>query len=591
MVSSDEDRGDTSPQIVPFPVSVRSSRRRRSRLSRPLSPPSACEESVHYPVFNPEDPRHNPTLGRVVLERADSLPQTAQAAGSIRWMHGLPGRSLRRARSGLQALRSGLHRHPSRSADDDHTSSGLWSSSDSAEGSSDPRERFFSSTVSEASTEEDYDFGTGLYRTGCNSPRPKNGGGKDISTLTSPSNLGPLPSLNTAADMPLLLPMETIISASTNESSPTTERSPTPEKSPTAEKWTTTTERSPTTENSPDTERSTATEGLSSTERSPTAEGWSISTASNMPSPNDAPVAGLEARLKLFSASPSETLTSNVAHQPLLPELPNRNSSLRDTSSTAACLSEPDQSILKDAKDLHIPIEETNMGCPSRTPSAPLRQSQVEQVPCGETEVVVRTEEICSPGDSQPEDHQTECVAEDTEPTTVVKKSSLNLNNTLPEVELGGLAGMEYYLSLNTEGVSEESKTSDEEPSPDSLSDNDRNVPLSPWLPTDKPDRTSLLSLRDEYFLVDGKSTDLRPDRGDNPIKGERGFAGDGGLHSGPGLDRDLSIRTQEIPEIIGPGGPIGVPSPRSFPREREGSDSTEEYLVTYSLLHRHYFS
>lgn len=153
---------------------------------------------------------------------------------------------------------------------------------------------------------------------------------------------------------------------------------------------------------------------------------------------------------------------------------------------------------------------------------------------------------------------------------------------------------MEYYLSsLNTLGASDarENKTSDEEPSPNSLSEEDGQAHLSPWIPADKRDRTSPLSLQDEYFLVDGKSTDLRPDRGDNPIKGERGFVGDGGLHSGPGLDRNLSIRAQDIPEIIGPGGSMGIPSPRPLRRDREGSDSTEEYLVTYSLLHQHYFS
>ncbi|KAL4794725.1 hypothetical protein BDV19DRAFT_182801 [Aspergillus venezuelensis] len=589
MVSSDEDRGEISPQIVPFPVSVRSTRRRRSRLSRPLSPPSTCEESAHYPIFNPEDPRHNPALGRVALERADTLPQTAQAAGSIRWMHGLPGRSLRRARSGLQALRSGLHRRPSRSADDDHAINGMWSSSDSAEGSSDPRERFFSSTVSEASTEEDYDFGTGLYRTGCNSPRPKNIGSKDLSALTHPLDSAPSLGLQSRVNMPLLFPMDTITSAPTDNGSPTAENSLLIDKSPTIENWNAT-KKSPTIERSPVTDRSTTTGAFGSTGKSPTVEVGSISTVSNMPSPSDVPVSGFEDQFKLDSISPSQSSTSNMAHQPLLPELPNRNSSLLDTSSVAAYMSEPDQSPSADTKSPLTPVDETTTSCP-RTPPAPLQSSQIEQAPYCETEIVVRTEETCSTAEMQPDDHQTEYVAEDTKPMSVVKKPSLNLNNALPEVELGGLAGMEHYLSVNTGGASEESKTSDEEPSPDSLIDNDRHAPLSPWLPTDKGDRTSLLSLRDEYFLVDGKSTDLRPDRGDNPIKGERVFAGDGGLHSGPGLDRDLSIRTQEIPEIIGPGGPIGVPSPRSFPREREGSDSTEEYLVTYSLLHRHYFS
>lgn len=152
---------------------------------------------------------------------------------------------------------------------------------------------------------------------------------------------------------------------------------------------------------------------------------------------------------------------------------------------------------------------------------------------------------------------------------------------------------MDYYLSLNGLGAIEthENKTSSENPSPDSFTEDDGEARLSPWIPADKADRTSPASLRDEYFLVDGKSTDLRPDRGNNPIKSERAFAGDGGLHSGPGLDRNASIQAQEIPEIIGPGGPMGMPSPRLLRRDRDSSDSTDEYLVTYSLLHQHYFS
>ncbi|KAL4927689.1 uncharacterized protein BDV17DRAFT_266251 [Aspergillus undulatus] len=604
MVSSDEDGGDISPQIVPFPVSARPSRPRRSRLARPPTPPSACEESAHYPVFNPEDPRHNPALGRNGgLDPVESLPQTAQSVGSIRWMHGLPGRSLRRARSGLQALRSGLHRRPSRSADESHVTNGLWSSSDSAEGSSDPRERFFSSTVSEASTEEDYEFGTGLYRTGCNCPGPKKDEGKDTSLPSVPhTNLDPLPRLSSGADMPLIFPMDTIASASPDEDLSSAEKSLITEDSPTVEKWQTTekyptVEKWPTTEMVPTTAKSLTTERSSITERSPTTEGFPIAeesptterlpaaedqptyTNSRFPRPGDAPVAVFDDK----SPAPS------VDHQTSIQDLSTWKYPVPGSSSTAASPGESQLDPSADFKEAHAPVEATGISCLSRTSSL-LRPSQAEQVPCGETEVTVTTKEICSTNIRESESHKAEAVDEQTQSTSAARKTSFNLDHALPEVELSGLASMEYYLSLNTMGASEESKTSDEEPSPDSLI-GDRHAPLSPWLPTDKGDRTSLLSLQDEYFLVDGKSTDLRPDRGDNPIKGERGFAGDGGLHSGPGLDRNLSVRTQEIPEIIGPGGPMGAPRPRSFPRDREGSDSTEEYLVTYSLLHRHYFS
>ena len=44
----------------------------------------------------------------------------------------------------------------------------IWPPSDSSEGSTDQQDDDFPSTISEASTEEDFDFGTGLYRTPCN---------------------------------------------------------------------------------------------------------------------------------------------------------------------------------------------------------------------------------------------------------------------------------------------------------------------------------------------------------------------------------------------------------------------------------------
>ncbi|KAL2856655.1 hypothetical protein BJY01DRAFT_171291 [Aspergillus pseudoustus] len=209
MVPSDEDGCDPAPKPVQaaFSISVRSSRRRRSRLSRPPTPPSACEESAHYPVFNPEDPRHNPALRTTVSpDNADGLSQTAHLTGSRHWMQSLPGRSLRRARSGLQALRSGLHRRSAnQNTDSPIVINGVWPSSDSAEGSSDQHERSFSSTVSEASTEEDYDFGTHLYRTGCNYPDFSDDIGKDLGSPSETHHSHHIisPALSTGAEAPL----------------------------------------------------------------------------------------------------------------------------------------------------------------------------------------------------------------------------------------------------------------------------------------------------------------------------------------------------------------------------------------------------
>ncbi|KAL4807249.1 hypothetical protein BDV18DRAFT_114638 [Aspergillus unguis] len=531
MSTSDEDCGDLPPQVVPFPVSMRSRRRRGSRLSRQPSSPSACEESIHYPVFNPKDPRHNPALERTMCQgNVDNVPQTTYPSGSMRWMQGLPGRSLRRARSGIQALRSGLQRRPVRS-DDEQGSNGLWSSSDSAGCSSDTRGCRFSSNVSEASTEEDYTFGTDLYRTGCNCPDSKGKSIEDIGlpSYFPPSHLSTIPALSTETESIVAFPVEVVTDIPSNEDSPITT----------------------------DLTAATADEGP--------------------------PVTKLDDHCSADQAIVSESPAFGSDSQPTTQEEPDRDLPKNIILQTA--MEDDELKSSTDQKSSHVSVKKTNTN--SITPkssSSSLKQLQVEHVPCDGTEVTVTAKEI----------HPTGTNEDDTLEASGGKTSAMSKpNNTPPEVQLGDLGGMDYYLSLDTLGATEshEKKASDEEPSPDSFSSDDRDARLSPWVPAEKGDRTSLLSFHDEYFFVDGKSTDLRPDRGDNPVKSERAFTGDGALHSGPGLDRHVSGRTHEIPEIIGPGGPVGMPSPRPFRRDREGSDSTEEYLVTYSLLHRHYFS
>ncbi|KAL5051751.1 hypothetical protein BDW71DRAFT_58940 [Aspergillus fruticulosus] len=163
---------------------------------RPLRQPtliSACEESAHYPVFDPEDPEHNPTLERGGCSQ-DVAMQSTYPTASLRWMRGLPRRSLRQARSGIQALRTGLRMSYRRTG---QISTGLWSRSDSAGSSNDPRDQQFSSTVSEASTDTDWEFGTNLYR--CNYPKLENEVSKATSTASCNWNfLSASPKSNTA---------------------------------------------------------------------------------------------------------------------------------------------------------------------------------------------------------------------------------------------------------------------------------------------------------------------------------------------------------------------------------------------------------
>lgn len=92
--------------------------------------------------------------------------------------------------------------------------------------------------------------------------------------------------------------------------------------------------------------------------------------------------------------------------------------------------------------------------------------------------------------------------------------------------------------------------------------------------------------MKDEYFLVDGKTPDMHPGGGDNAIKAEQTLSSDARVHH---IERSPSTRSQQVREIVGPGGP---PSQVSGGNRRENSDSSnEECFATYSMWQRHYLS
>ncbi|KAL4975832.1 hypothetical protein BDW66DRAFT_136418 [Aspergillus desertorum] len=174
----------------------------RERPSRQPTLISACEESAHYPVFDPKDPEHNPTLERSGCPQ-DVAMQSTYPAASLRWMRGLPKRSLRQARSGIQALTTSLRMSYRRSG---QLSAGLWSHSDSAGSSNDPQDRHFSSTVSEASTDTDWEFGTNLYR--CNYPKLENGVGKVTSDTSCNWNFQSASAKSSTAEHLMIFPLD-----------------------------------------------------------------------------------------------------------------------------------------------------------------------------------------------------------------------------------------------------------------------------------------------------------------------------------------------------------------------------------------------
>ena len=136
-----------------------------SRGSRPPTPSPTCEERIHYPVFNPHDPRHNPaaTFPLWIRNHYRDSEDSSDTLSTARWMQSLPQRSLRKARSGILAFGRSRSRAQNHRRDIPRS----WLSFGS-NGSSDAEDTFFPSTISEASTENEHEFGTDLYRTRCN---------------------------------------------------------------------------------------------------------------------------------------------------------------------------------------------------------------------------------------------------------------------------------------------------------------------------------------------------------------------------------------------------------------------------------------
>lgn len=142
---------------------VRSLTEKCSIIVSPEMPP-ACLESVHYPVFDPQDPRHNSQV-RQAPRRPD--PRTASPV-SLRQTHktpNFPRRSLRKARSGLFALASSLFNRTS------HQGSELVENKTRSLKQRHARRSTHGFSDISSSTQEDLSFGIDLYRTGRSRPR------------------------------------------------------------------------------------------------------------------------------------------------------------------------------------------------------------------------------------------------------------------------------------------------------------------------------------------------------------------------------------------------------------------------------------
>ncbi|CAI7572261.1 unnamed protein product [Penicillium discolor] len=137
----------------------------RSRAStRPSSIPDTvqeeptCQERIHYPVFNPLDPRHNPEISTSWWRPKKQQSLTSESHNPKEWIQSVSKRTLHKARSGLLALRSGLNH---RSNEEESPEKGFVSPVALRH----ERQRYgISSGAYTSDTQEDVNFGAELSR-------------------------------------------------------------------------------------------------------------------------------------------------------------------------------------------------------------------------------------------------------------------------------------------------------------------------------------------------------------------------------------------------------------------------------------------
>ncbi|GAD95943.1 hypothetical protein AOR_1_1146054 [Paecilomyces variotii No. 5] len=530
-----------------FPMSFQTPTKQRDSSDLAFDSPT-CQERIHYPIFNPHDPRHNPSIVSTSCPGISYMSKTPSPQRPIRWVQELPGRSLRKARSGLLALTNGMKCH-----------SVLWDRSakqtvpgsssicpPSQEQLSSYRGYSFPQTLSEASTEVDPDFGVEIYRTSRNCSKPESISSWDDEVA------------------------EVRLSSSLTLVSPNT---------------------------------------LSKVDLGASRRGTSI------PKKQD------------HSSSSQE---------------PGRISQLSDVSSKKPTIRWHDgyvrRSFLTAESDASVPVSSSSCSTPrsnnkvqrrimgATTESSSYTESSASETSSGESDQHATTELTPRPhtevsGTSTDDPFMSELSRRGSSDST--DDTSFELSEELRQIA-GAIQRLTTDFDMYDDSSCDDTKGNDEEnrqpysscdidempirmlgsrPGPETATNRSGGIAPSPYISLRNAPRWSVipppsqgddLPLRDEYFLVDGKSNGNPPGRGDDRIRAEKRIVSDGSIHSGPGLDRDPGVRAHFIPQMIGPGSPRRRVASRREDQarvERNGTDSTDEYISTYRILRQRFRS
>ncbi|KAJ5754492.1 hypothetical protein N7533_004035 [Penicillium manginii] len=192
-------------------AAFRSSPKRASVLE-PISPihpdlQPTCLERVHYPVFDPQNPNHNPAAA-IALPRSppprrhDLQASSSESQRHGSWLEEFPRRSIHKARSGLLAIRASLLRLSSRENTDfseaiieDMSRETSRHIEDVSREVSGPEEDHVRRHDHSNSTQEDLSFGVCLFRAST-SPWAISLDGADANSVPRIESPLPLPLVN-----------------------------------------------------------------------------------------------------------------------------------------------------------------------------------------------------------------------------------------------------------------------------------------------------------------------------------------------------------------------------------------------------------
>ncbi|KOS42039.1 hypothetical protein ACN38_g7083 [Penicillium nordicum] len=183
---------------------------KRPSITDPVQEEPTCQERIHYPVFNPLDPRHNPEISTSSWRPNQQRSLTSESRTPKEWVQSVSKRTLHKARSGLLALRSGFSH---RSSEEDNPEKCFVGPVALRQ---ERQRQAISSEAYTSDTQEDVNFGAELSR--MHLPPSSPSSSTEVGSLIRIRSLGSIPdsfaTFHGAASSPLFYPPSRAVSNS-----------------------------------------------------------------------------------------------------------------------------------------------------------------------------------------------------------------------------------------------------------------------------------------------------------------------------------------------------------------------------------------